>query len=69
MLPIAINTAPGAPSRLSHRSVATVMQMLLRSRRQAQGIAARARRQRVTLGYGHVPERVWNRRSALLTER
>jgi hypothetical protein len=69
MVEILVDTTHSGAPRLQHWSATTVIQALLRSRRQAHAIAARARRQRVPLGYSHIPARVWNRRSALLVER
>ncbi|MGD8842503.1 MAG: hypothetical protein PVJ83_03420 [Gammaproteobacteria bacterium] len=50
-------------------SPAAALRALLRSRRESLSIARRARRQRIELGYGHIPQRLWDRRSALFVER
>jgi hypothetical protein len=50
-------------------SLSTALKALLRTRREALSISRQARSQRLKLGYGHVPQRVWDRRSALFIER
>ena len=54
----------------AHRwSLSRLFQTLLGSRREARKISALARRERLRLGYRHIPQRVWDRRSALFIER
>jgi hypothetical protein len=45
------------------------LKSLLESRRELLRVTQRARRERRRLGFRHVPQRVWDRRSALFVER
>lgn len=45
------------------------LKSLLESRRELLRVTQRARRERRRLGYQHIPQRVWDRRSALFVER
>lgn len=46
-----------------------LLQSLLRRRREMVRITERARRERARLGLGHLPQRLWDRRSALFIDR
>jgi hypothetical protein len=58
------------PDATVHRwSPASLLQTWLSTRREVRGISTLARRERLRLGFGHVPQRVWDRHSALFIER
>jgi len=48
------------------RSLSGMIRAMLGTRREILKITALARRERLQRGYRHVPQRVWDRRSALL---
>ena len=50
-------------------SVAGLFRALFVTRREIKRISAQARRERLSRGYRRVPQRVWDRRSALFIER
>lgn len=45
------------------------LKALCDSRRELQRVSRLARRHRLRMGYRHIPQRVWDRRSALFIER
>jgi hypothetical protein len=57
-----------APDRSAWR-LYKLLQTLLRERREMVRITERARLERLQRGYGHIPSRLWDRRSALFIER
>lgn len=50
-------------------SVKRLLLVLLRTRQEIRRISLLARRERLQLGYQRVPQRVWDRRSALFIDR
>lgn len=63
-------STPLSPGLTAHRwSLSRLFQTLISRRREARKISALARRERLRLGYRHIPQRVWDRRSALFVER
>jgi hypothetical protein len=64
-----IETSPVHQPATLGWSPASVLRALLHNRRESLRISRRARRQRLELGYGHIPQRLWDRRSALFVER
>jgi len=59
---------PSVPA-LPRRFFFHLLRALLRTRREIHRLSAQARRDRLQLGYRHLPQRVWNRHSALFIDR
>lgn len=62
-------TAPVANGSTQKWSLANLFRALVCTRRKIRRIAFLAERQRLELGFQHVPQRVWERRSALFIDR
>lgn len=54
---------------VSRWSLAGLVRAALRTRREVRRISALSRRERLHRGYRHIPQRLWDRRSALFIER
>jgi hypothetical protein len=61
---------PLSTSEASRRwSLPGMVRALLSTRREIRKVSVLARRERLQRGYQHIPQRVWDRRSALFIER
>ena len=50
-------------------SLSGMVRALLSTRREVRRVSSLARRERLQQGYRHIPQRIWDRRSALFIER
>ena len=69
MANIPINQTLATTTEAPQRSLCGMLRAWLGTRREVLGILRHARRARTQYGYGHVPRRVWDRRSAWIIER
>jgi hypothetical protein len=63
------NVAGPVKHRESKWNLAGLFNALLRTRREIKRIELLAERERLQLGYQRIPQRVWDRRSALFIDR
>jgi hypothetical protein len=69
MTNLLIGNPPASGRAVRCWSLARLLRALLGARREIRKISVLARRERLQRGYRHVPQRLWDRHSALFVER